>query len=890
MTVSEEEINELLSSNSKQEIFPFIFTKETLVGFIKEITSPKGIPTKKKSVLSQIFSKNSRQNIYFTCDEAITWFKEKSKYIPDFSKERELCSTMGQLLKLIGVFKDMNSKENNFRDSKNLQFKFTKKVKEENYEKIIKRYQDLLRVITFSNSQEKMIKFLSDLDSSIDVSERQSNGKCYKDSFIGSQLVTWISTTYLKIERRAALRLSDQFIHAGLIEEAEKSSNIQFKDDFVVYEKVHPFEIGKLKQHTQSIPTIIQLLLYRSYDSSLNNISLYVNLSATKSGNKLLGKPAQSFGNIDISPRTESDTEDEHNHEQMKKHSSLELPRDLLVVIPIRRCHSLPVPLYDLNQLKESNNLSSANSSQNLSSLKSSSKFDVSSGSTGNMKSPTSKEAQVKRTSQRKINSNLQSVSVNTIKTNTGKVFVDKKKDKSVKSIIQAAKTKPEDVTYVEGPIHFLLNRSWKKFYIIVKFGVIIMKHKQKDTSVYQMINMTNKTICQQVSVSNRKYCLSFFVGGNPYFFDCLNRNDCDIWFHQIVKSIEDLQRSQRSALQDVKYAGVASDINGIVTEFNEKAELLFGFKKENVIGKNLKILLPPGLNFLHERFIGTYKKTGETRATRKEMNAIILNDDESPVPVTVKHFRLPPMAFQKSAFYVEIKQMAIETEFVSFKTKEKVNLKDLFGLKGETSEFISSIYKSMNENFKLIEEKIESFKLNEKVLKEQVEYFKIATEVKKREIDIMESEINLFSENSKLDKVMDLLDSEDADFRSFCKSLNCESAWLFWNESQKFRKQKSNQKEVIIKEATRIFDSFLNENSEFGIVVDSEASQYIKEKIQTGEKNVFKSVQKDVLFLLEEKVYFQYMDLTEIDEVEFNKIDVDDEEDEEEEDEIFTK
>jgi PAS domain S-box-containing protein len=733
-----------------------------------------------------------------------------------------------------------------------------------------------LRVLTFSSSEEKLLKFLKDLDKGIDVSERQSNGKCYKDSFIGSQLITWISTTYLKIERRSALRLCDHFINAGLIEQAEKKKETKFLDDFVIYEKVNPFDILKLKEHTGFFPGIVQLLLFRTFNSnnsSMARLSQPVLPKLTIYNAKMTNSFIQMDG---ASPRSESDDE----KELFKKRLSLDLPRELLIVIPSRRCVSLPVPLCEEDAVAGSSSF--GGSSQNLS-WKSSSFSLSKGGAKPTTQNNTSSKGSDTPTPKKKMSAHtLQSVSVNTIKTNTEKILVDKKKNaKSVKSIIQAAKTKPEDITYIEGVLSYMNNGRWKKFHLTVKFGVIIVKVQQKDQNVYQMINMPNKATCVPVSVSGRKYCLSLLAGGNTYFFDCKNRPDREFWLNAIINSIEELQRSQRSALQDVKFAGVASDLSGNITEFNEKAEILFGMKKEAVIGKNLKILLPPGLNFLHERFIGTFKKTGERRATGREMNAIILNNDESPVPVSVKHFRLPPMAFQKSAFYVEIKEIGIEPLADFFSSSERVNLKDLFGLKGEASEFISGVYKKMNENFKLIEEKIEKFQLMERVLKEQVDYFKVATEIKKRELDIMQSEIDLFSENSKLDKVMHLLDSENVDFRSFCKSLNCEAAWLFWKEAQSFRTQKSTQKDAIIKEANRIFEKFLDQNSEYKVVVDSEASQYIKEKIQTAEKNVFKSVQKDILFLLEEKVYFQYMDLAEIDEEELDEIDEGDEEDE---------
>ncbi|MCW7505615.1 sensor histidine kinase [Leptospira paudalimensis] len=51
----------------------------------------------------------------------------------------------------------------------------------------------------------------------------------------------------------------------------------------------------------------------------------------------------------------------------------------------------------------------------------------------------------------------------------------------------------------------------------------------------------------------------------------------------------------------------------GIIQFFNKTAENTFGYKQEEVIGKNVTIIIPPDYKDKHDEFLRRYKETGET-------------------------------------------------------------------------------------------------------------------------------------------------------------------------------------------------------------------------------------------------------------------------------------
>jgi len=56
----------------------------------------------------------------------------------------------------------------------------------------------------------------------------------------------------------------------------------------------------------------------------------------------------------------------------------------------------------------------------------------------------------------------------------------------------------------------------------------------------------------------------------------------------------------------------VTSDERGIIQVFNPAAERIFGYKAEDIIGKSLNMLMPPGQAHHHDRYLDAYAATGK--------------------------------------------------------------------------------------------------------------------------------------------------------------------------------------------------------------------------------------------------------------------------------------
>ena len=92
----------------------------------------------------------------------------------------------------------------------------------------------------------------------------------------------------------------------------------------------------------------------------------------------------------------------------------------------------------------------------------------------------------------------------------------------------------------------------------------------------------------------------------------------------QINSDITELKRTQaelmtreahlRSILDTVPEAMIVIDEGGAVTSFSAAAAQLFGYDPEEVIGRNVKMLMPAPYREEHDGYIGRYLETGEAR------------------------------------------------------------------------------------------------------------------------------------------------------------------------------------------------------------------------------------------------------------------------------------
>lgn len=107
-----------------------------------------------------------------------------------------------------------------------------------------------------------------------------------------------------------------------------------------------------------------------------------------------------------------------------------------------------------------------------------------------------------------------------------------------------------------------------------------------------------------------------------------------------IKTSKEQLSRSEahlRSILETVPDAMIVADEKGIIRSFSATAEHIFGYRPEEVIGTNVKFLMPLPYREQHDAYISRYRHSGERRIIGSGRVAMAQRKDGTTFPMEVQ-------------------------------------------------------------------------------------------------------------------------------------------------------------------------------------------------------------------------------------------------------------
>ena len=100
------------------------------------------------------------------------------------------------------------------------------------------------------------------------------------------------------------------------------------------------------------------------------------------------------------------------------------------------------------------------------------------------------------------------------------------------------------------------------------------------------------------------------------------------------LKDAEDREIQIRTIMDAASEGMITIDVHGIVQSFNKAATGMFGYDGEEVIGQNVKMLMPPSDSAQHEVYIANYLRTGVTKVVGKRHEVMGQRKDGTQFPM----------------------------------------------------------------------------------------------------------------------------------------------------------------------------------------------------------------------------------------------------------------
>lgn len=810
----------------------------------------KGIPLKSRLIKLKI-----HRNTFYSTD-LMDWVKKNRIFPSQFSNKSHYLD-FGQLLLRIGKIKStkkkgfikhISSKQRIFED-KQLVFRFAKSSKD-GVEHFVERYNEIQKMIYFAQHKDKLAQFYEDFKKNVDIKERTEESQVYQQCFIASHAVTYIFQ-YLKLSKRKMVILfCDILVNLGIFKPLKEQT--LFEDDFSMHRIA--YDENEIDSFLGDVTNLLQIVLKRS---CVKKEKTLIEKAVVDESNTSMRKVRS---NIDISLILEDQDEvlSIPSLSPMIRRASSPINLKVETISEKRLSFQLENDITSYMMYSKRNSL--PNDFQFLSDRVKFLKKKVVSPKTpiSGRHSPISNQKRPSSPGTSVLQKVFQPQKITKVPSQ------ELKKKTSKRNLTQIELDKGIDDILMEGKLNQMVNQKWASFYFVVKVGGIFKKKSKESSDILQLILMGSKSTVVPLDITGKRYCISLFSGAQTLFLEAANEEQQQNWISSIQASIDESIKRNKNALDLIVEAGIALDDKFKISEVNTKAEKLFGYPQNELIGKYFYIIFPIEL-------YQCYKNLFESK---KEVTTTIVAFNfkhYTKIPIGIKFRKLPNKLFGTSSYLAEFYKLPLNIP-------DTVTIPQ--NLPEELREFYNTLYKGLNQNIKLLDEKLEQTQRIGKILQEHI--YDLEKELEKQEVLLkaFDIEFQLSEDKSNLNQIYDQLNDPNSNFYLFCKFNGYQSYVSFWTEAERY--SKLTDQENIVNEAQLIFDKYLSLNCQHPIINDQDLVDFIKEKLNTGNQKIFKSVQKDILLKLDEHMYNKFLSTKKDNKTMFEKLGIIDSDDDE--------
>lgn len=142
----------------------------------------------------------------------------------------------------------------------------------------------------------------------------------------------------------------------------------------------------------------------------------------------------------------------------------------------------------------------------------------------------------------------------------------------------------------------------------------------------------------------------------------------------QVEEKLHETEARSRAILENTIDGFITIDTDGIIQSYNRAAEKIFNYSKEEVIGKNINMLMPSPHHENHDRYISNYLETGEKQiiGTGREVRGKRKDGTTFPIELSVSEVEWGEEKFFSGIIKDISEQRRLENEIIEIGESER--------------------------------------------------------------------------------------------------------------------------------------------------------------------------------------------------------------------------
>lgn len=185
-----------------------------------------------------------------------------------------------------------------------------------------------------------------------------------------------------------------------------------------------------------------------------------------------------------------------------------------------------------------------------------------------------------------------------------------------------------------------LFRQGWGKFkpaWFELSNDSLMQFSKRGASSPKQVIRLQAAILKSADELLGEENCFALFVPSkDPYYFRCNNPESKASWLSWLTKVCASTEWSTSSMVTAFVDPVVVASQEAIILEVNDAMLKMFGYERKDVIGKNLKTLMPESVAKNHDSYVKAYLDTGVTKLIGKPRALIAKHKDGSDIPLVL--------------------------------------------------------------------------------------------------------------------------------------------------------------------------------------------------------------------------------------------------------------